>query len=264
MIFLKLLKKKIINMFLGDEIRSEQLLNELGSKYNFDTISSYSSYCRSEQENNEKFKKRLAKVSNEYADLIFNSNVDQISYLREPTSPIFYVVENKTFNYSFSKFENLEKVRIVHAPTSPWIKGTQVIRATIKKLETEGFSIDYVELINKSNSYVIDELRTSHIGINQLYSFLPSVFGIECMANHVALITSADERIETTLPEGSNDAWMVTKYWELYDNLKYLLKNNEQIKSQADRGYEYVKKNYSVENAKRYLLSEFKKAGVDI
>ena len=43
------------------------------------------------------------------------------------------------------------------------------------------------------------------------------------MAANAVLLSSADGTIEPTLPSGANDAWVVTPYWRLYDNLKAIL-----------------------------------------
>jgi hypothetical protein len=76
------------------------------------------------------------------------------------------------------------------------------------------------------NRVVLEHLKSSHIVLNQFYAFTPGLFGIEAMANHCAVLMSADPSIETGLPQKSKDAWMITKYWEVYDNLKYLLDIN--------------------------------------
>ena len=97
--------------------------------------------------------------------------------------------------------------------------------------------------MGESNSVVLKELRSAHIVLNQFYAFVPGLFGVEAMASHCALLTSADRAIEPTLPEGANDAWIVTKYWEIYENLKLLLDNRAELKSVADRGYDWAYKN---------------------
>ena len=37
-----------------------------------------------------------------------------------------------------------------------------------------------------------------------------------------------------------------TKYWEIYDNLKFLLDNTHEIKVYADRGYDFCKKYFTL------------------
>lgn len=251
--YLKFRKKIIICIFLGSEIRSLKKLYEFGLSLEQDTIATYKKYNETHLDNEEK-KKKLAIVTDKYADVIFNASVDQISYLTSATSPIFYIVKDDEFHYSHSKFNNLSTIKIIHAPTDPLIKGTQVVRAVVKKLQSEGYSIDYSEMFNKKNEEVLKELKTSHIAINQLYAFIPSVFGIECMANHVALLTSADRKIEKDLPPGSENAWITTNYWNLYDNLKYFISNPSEIVKQADKGYYFVLENYHIDKISDHLF----------
>jgi hypothetical protein len=245
--YLKFRKKKIINYYLGSDIRSIKMLYLYGLQIGYDTIATYTRYSKYDI-NDEITKSKLAKSSDKFADVIFTFKVDQMSYIKSKTYPGFYILDQFDYNYTPSKFLNVmnNPIKVIHAPTNPLIKGTQVIRATIKKLQVEGYFIDYIELFETSNSFVIKAMSNAHIGINQLYSFVPSVFGIECMANRVALITAADEKIEEDLPIGSNEAWVVTGYWNLYDQLKYLLDNPTKIEEQANKGFDFVKSNYDM------------------
>jgi hypothetical protein len=98
-------------------------------------------------------------------------------------------------------------------------------------------------------------LESAHIVLNEFYAFVPGQFGVEAMAAHCALLTSADEAIEPSLPPGSNQAWMVTPYWQIYDNLKLLLEDLSLIKGYADRGFEWAQAHCEYTAARRKLLS---------
>jgi hypothetical protein len=95
----------------------------------------------------------------------------------------------------------------------------------------------------------LKHLSGAHIVLNEFYAFMPGMFGVEAMASHCALMTSADEKIETSLPVGSNSAWMVTEYWNIYDNLKRLLDDHSLIKKYADAGYLWAYENCSYQNS---------------
>src|SRR5205807_3408203 len=71
-------------------------------------------------------------------------------------------------------------VRIVHAPSTPGPKGTDVIRGIIRELKEAGRPVEYVELINKSNQEVLTELQRCDFVIDELYSDIPlAVLGAE-------------------------------------------------------------------------------------
>ncbi len=65
-----------------------------------------------------------------------------------------------------------ESVRILHSPSHPEAKGTQEIRAIISRLQ-QRHDIEWVEVIDRPNHEVLEELRNCHFVIDQLYSDQP-------------------------------------------------------------------------------------------
>ncbi|MDF1678190.1 MAG: hypothetical protein P1U32_05795 [Legionellaceae bacterium] len=253
--FLKRKGKKIVNFFCGTDIRSPRLARELAVKLELDSYLNYytSIYPGMFKDAAERQVERFANISDRYADMIFNAPVDQVSYLTKEQQAFFYTYPDSGFVRNDSKHENVEVITIVHAPSNPIVKGTGLVRAAIKKLELEGYAFKYIELIGVPNEEVITTLNTAHIVVNELYTFVPGLLGIEAMAAHCALLTSADKKIETFLPDGANEAWCVTRYWEIYDNLKLMLDDKALIKQYADRGYAWAHKNYRESAVREYL-----------
>jgi len=255
--FLKSKNIKIICYFCGTEIRSIELMDELSLNMNRNVITTYLKDCVPgiDSKYKENVRLHLAKSADKFADHIFNSPVDQLSYIRRKTHPFLYFYPiNKELNNS-NKFKFINTIKIVHAPSSPIIKGTPLVRAAIKRLEKEGYYFQYTELINVNNTRVLHELFDAHIVLNQFYAFMPGLFGIEAMASRCAVLMSADERIETTLPKNSNDAWVVTEYWNIYDNLKYLLDNKDKIEGIANKGFDWVLNHASLESCTKKFNS---------
>lgn len=262
--FLKSKKKKIICIFMGDDIRSPKLMTEFFRNNNLDSFIEYvgqqSPYYVSEIYNNEKMK--VASIADMYADIIFSCQVDMRSYLQSKQYFFPFVYDTNLFFRNQEKFKDLSKIIILHAPSNPFVKGTPLVRAAIKKLQIDGYKFDYIELQNMPNEVVLEYLKSSHIVLNQFYAFVPGMFGIEAMANNCAVLMSADPKIEIGLPQDSKDAWMITKYWQVYDNLKYLLDNPEKIKFYADNGYKFTYKHYTYEAASTYMNKVLKENGV--
>lgn len=260
--FLKKTGSKIVCIFMGSEIRSDKLMNL--TYPDFDTISSFNKFnkCKYDEKKTESSIEKTVLVTEKYADLIFNSKADQVSYFKREVKDFFYLWPDDDFKSNHFKFSNLDRIKIVHAPSNPIIKGTQIVRATIRKLQIEGYNIDYVELIEKPHRVILHELSSSHIVINELYSFTLGVFGIEAMANNCALLTSADPFYEQSLNLPPRNAWITTKYWELYDKLKYLLDNKEDIIDYAKNGQEWVKNNCSYKKINSLLKEYFIEAKI--
>lgn len=237
----------IIEIFLGSEIRSPLLFKEKAELENRNTYYDYLPY---KVDVMEKTAKKFAELADKYACLVFSHKNDQLSYLKSKQlffPPIFS--QTKIHN-CIEKFNKIETIKILHAPSNPNVKGTPIVRAVIKKLKSEGYKFDYVELIGVNNSIVINELISSHIVLNQFYLLIPGIFGLEAMANCNAVLQSA---LPAEFPYDFNDAWFETKDWQLYDNLKYLLDNPNKIKYYAENGYKYIKKNFNNNTIKEYL-----------
>ena len=247
--------KHIVCFFVGDDIRSPKLMLDFAKTRNIEVLSSYEFIARPQNLSDayEASQRRLAEVTEEYADLIFNAAADQMAYFTKKTQPFIYFYPEENFLKNDAKFENLQSIKILHAPSSPILKGTQLIGAAITRLRVEGYKFEYLELIGVSNAVVLQELRSTHIVLNEFYAFVPGLFGIEAMASHCALMTSADEFIEKDLPSGSNQAWYVTKSYEIYDHLKRLLDVPVLIKQYADAGYAWAYENAAITNSGKKL-----------
>ena len=64
--------------------------------------------------------KEFCKITDKYVDVVFNYETDQISYLKKKSFPFFYNFEAQKFKLDLRKFNNLKKIKIVHAPTNPF------------------------------------------------------------------------------------------------------------------------------------------------
>ena len=67
-------------------------------------------------------------------------------------------------------------VRILHSPSKPLIKGSEKIRSVIARLQEKGYLIEFIELKGVPNSKVREELARCDFVIDQLYSDTPMAF----------------------------------------------------------------------------------------
>jgi len=257
--YIKSKNKKIVCGFVGADIRSTKLTLDFAQKNNIEMYASYHFMANTEQISNENTKRARARVSESYADIIFNCSIDQMGYFKNKTTPFMYYYPDYLFYKNENKFCNIEIVKIVHAPSSPIYKGTQLIRAAISRLVDEGYKFDYVEIVGKPNKDVLNALREAHIVLNEFYALAPGLFGVEAMSSYCTLVTSADENIEPDLPSGSNNAWFVTKPYQIYEHLKLLLDNLPLMKNYADSGYEWALENAAISSTGKKLQSMLNK-----
>jgi glycosyltransferase involved in cell wall biosynthesis len=64
-------------------------------------------------------------------------------------------------------------VRIVHAPSFPRMKGTDIIRGYIERFRQKGHIIEFIEIINRPHREVLNALAQCDFVIDQIYSDIP-------------------------------------------------------------------------------------------
>jgi hypothetical protein len=237
--------------FVGGDIRAPRKMKELETQTGLESLGTHLGRVDPVYDSDEydAAKREIAAAADEFATVIFSASVDQRSYLKRTTEPITYFYPDEKFPPANDKFSDLRSPVILHAPSNPIIKGTPHVRDAIDRLRADGYVFEYVELNGVSNATVRAELERAHIVLNQFYAYIPGVFGIEALAARCAVLMSADENIEPDLPRGSNDAWLVTRYSSIYDNLKYLLDHPDRIEPLAEAGRDWAWEHVSFENA---------------
>jgi len=65
------------------------------------------------------------------------------------------------------------RVRVLHSPSDPEMKGTDRVRLAVESLVARGRPIDYVEITGRPHAEVIAEIRRCDIVVDQLYSDTP-------------------------------------------------------------------------------------------
>ena len=258
---MKFLKKsgiKVVCIMTGADIRAFSKMQEL------ERITGHKNYSSIEKtlldtisiQNREKKVKDFAAVIDRYSDLIYSSNFDQLGYLKKRAMPIRYLYNELNFLTDFSRFDAPSKVNISHFPSSPAYKGSELIREAILKLKEEGFDFDYREATNLPNGDVLRFLRETHILVNELYGFMPGVLAIEGMASCCAVVTRADWKLETSLTQDAQGAWIVADENSIYSKLRELLLDPDLVRQTAISGNNWVKKHASYSNSGRQLNLE--------
>lgn len=253
--FLSKRGRKIVVFYCGSEIRSPEKMKELCARNGKEHLALYQVW-QSPWMASELWENRLRRrclVTERYANQIYNMNVDQVSYFNGSTKPYPNLIRDEVFNFNTDKFENYELIRILHAPSNPFVKGTQVVRAAIKELKHLGYNFEYKELMGVTNEVVLRELSKSHVVLNEFYAFVPGVFGVEALANCCVVLQSADSNVELDLPVDANKAWIVTETHEILRNLRQVLDNPKELKSIAEFGYSWALENCSISKAGKKL-----------
>ena len=245
---------RIVSYQVGSDVRSIALLDEWGKNNQVETYATIArlAYSKEFLNQNEAIVKHRAEVIDLYSDLVFNSAVDQMSFIQSPILPTVYLVDDKYFESRTQKFGHMSKLVICHAPSNPVIKGTSEIRTAIDTLGKEGFAFEYLEFIDVPHSEVLEGLRRAHVVVNELFSMMPGVFAIEALAHECVLLTSADPRYEKDIKWDGSPAWIVTNRQNILQNLRWCLNNQESLEEIAKTG-----RSWAWENASRHAGSNW-------
>ncbi len=242
--FLKARGRKIICYFVGSDIRSIRMMAERDQRTGMPNVATYLPYVVPITGTNiyDDRRRKLAETADSHADVIISATADQAGYLTRRTEPFLYFYPDERVTDTLEKFGSDGPLVVVHAPSSPIIKGTPLVRAAVAELRAEGLEFEYVELIGVPHEEVERQLCRAHVVLNQFYGFLPGVFGVEAMAAGAVVLMSADEHEESDLPAGSNNAWMVTKHYEVTTRLREVLgMTSDEMRSVAVAGQDWVR-----------------------
>lgn len=88
-------------------------------------------------------------------------------------------------------------LRVLHAPSFPELKGSGIVRATIRELESEGHSIEYTELVGVTNAEVLAAIARCDLVVDELYSDIyGAVFALEAAAQGKPVLVCGYARSE--------------------------------------------------------------------
>jgi hypothetical protein len=98
-------------------------------------------------------------------------------------------------------------IRILHSPSNPTIKGSELIRAAVDRLVAEGLQLELIEIRNMPNRVVHEQLQTCHFVVDQVYSDGPMLgFAAEAaLYGKPAVVGSYGwDEIRRLMPDGSH------------------------------------------------------------
>jgi hypothetical protein len=258
--------KRVVCYFTGNDIRSPRLSAEREAHTGEPNLATYLSETSSlyASEGYETLKRAIARSAEEHANLIFNADAGQVGYLSRPSEAFLYFHPDDEITDDFSRYRAGVTPVIVHAPSSPIVKGTQLVRAAIAELRAEGYQFEYVELVRQSHAEVLASLGRAHIVLNQFYSEVPGVFGVEALAAGCVVMMRADEVDEPIVAAGSADAWVVTRHHQVTKHLRALLDNPESWESQARAGSEWVRKHAAMSITGKVFRDKLERLSDDV
>ncbi|MCA0431401.1 MAG: glycosyltransferase [Bacteroidetes bacterium] len=223
--YLKRKGVKIISLFLGSDIRDYVAFKE---KFK---ISHWDFSTEINMPGTELKIKKLA-YHEKISDAIF-SVPDQSIYAKRSYFHLQIPMETKKFK---CKIPNNSIPIIIHAPSKPEIKGTDLILKTLDELKNEGIKFELKLLINLPHNKLINELENADVLIDEIVAHGPGFLSFEAMLCGCAVATKYYEES----PQCFKPPVFAIDEYNLKDRLRSLLTNNSLIVDLAKKGNDYA------------------------
>lgn len=147
-------------------------------------------------------------------------------------------------------------IRILHAPSRPVAKGSDVFRSAVASLKLEGFDIELIELKNKSNKQVLEEIHLCDLVLDELYSDMPlATFGVEASLFKKPLIVGGyfSQIISNVLPNDLIPPTLFIHPDNIEITLRDLLSRRDEWATIGEKQWKYVFKNYTSSEVARKI-----------
>ena len=231
---LKILNKKIITAFWGSDIRYWYAFAEEMKSFNLQSeVSPFFEYAKTRSGGSYWDKVRTVKVAEKYSTMII-SQPDCAQLQARPYMRTYVPLDLSQYIFNIP---GRIKPLILHAPSAPEAKGTDVVLDMIKELREEGLEFEFRFIENMPNAELRELLTSADIVVDELYSATVGGLSAEAMATgNVVLVRYMADYCK--VPEGC-PAINVNKF-TLKDNLRQVIVDVERRKELARLGRPYV------------------------
>jgi glycosyltransferase involved in cell wall biosynthesis len=239
--FLKQNNIKVITLFLGSEVRNYKTFIskfDLKDKWTFpDEIL--------ESNNSEKLKK--LKIHEKLSDAIF-SVPDQSIEATRPYYHLFLPIPLKDLNYN-PKSRKIPL--IIHAPTDPYKKGTDVILKTIEELRNEGLKFHFLLIRNMRKHRLLKLLSIADILVDEIILHGPGFMSLEAMASGCLAMTKHYKES----PKEFQPPLVSINEVNIKSELKYYIQNPNKRLEIITEARNYVEQHNSPDKIIEYYLN---------
>lgn len=247
---LKFFGKQIIFVFHGSDSRPPYLDGYIIKRPGF-THKACATLTR--------YRKKQVALIDTYADAIIDMPSAGHFHTRPFISYLYVGVPQKGDDSKCASFvhKGAQATRILHSPSFPAAKGTNLIRAAIKQMELEGYLIDYKELVGVPNSEVMHEIEKCDFIMDQVYSDTPMPhFAAEAasLGKPVLLCGYYADMVADSMDAEAIPPTCYCVPDDLHENLKRLLDDVAYRQNLGKQAHTFVADHWNVEAvAERFL-----------
>lgn len=253
-------KFDILHIHKGFSILHDSMDLKLAKKFNKKIFIHYrGSEIRQEMKADQLSKKVIDKIKKEedLSNIILVKD-GQIAELIKPYVSNFEIFPNivnvESVKHIEKKYNVNKKLKVVHIPSNPKFKGTDIIRNELAKLKN---AIDYVELTNISHYEVLNHFISADLVIDQLLTGTYGNASLEAMALGTTVLNYLNPKFTKYEPE-SPPIINIEKY-NICDTILYLNSNREIIERNGILSRNFTDSNHSNEVVGKKLIELYKR-----
>lgn len=199
--------------------------------------------------------KRQIRFLEKYADVVIGAPLSSSQFTSKPFVnscvlglPLVSTVIGKGAQSDAPKFfkdraHDRLGFRILHCPSHPALKGSDLIRRAVDALRLKGFDIDFVELEGRPNSDIIAAIRQCDLVIDQVYSDTPMAgLGMETayFGKPVVVGGYGFEELKNHIPAGMWPPAVTCRPEAIEQTVEYLLRHPDEMRTAGREAQKFV------------------------
>jgi glycosyltransferase involved in cell wall biosynthesis len=146
------------------------------------------------------------------------------------------------------------KLRIVHAPSVPKVKGTEYVVNAVDELKKEGYGIELDLVKNMPHQEALEHYKQADIVVDQLLVGWYGVFAIECMALGKPVCAYIREDLKSYLP--TPGPLIATSPRDLKEDLRGLIEDAALRSRIGKTARMFVEQMHDADKIAKYLIKE--------
>lgn len=233
--------KKIVSIFVGSDVRYFKAF-----KQEFDVANWL--FPTSWDHDNPTYHLQLIRNAEKYSDLIY-SVPDQAGL---QLKPYFHLQIPIDTNKLIFRIPENKIPKVVHAPSVPFKKGTDIIESIFNRLKQEGIAFELITVRDMPNNELLQLLTEADVLVDEIVYNGPGALSFEGMLSGCAVAT---RYIETSPSVFRPPVWSINAD-NIYEKLKRLLTDAPLRKQLAEDGRAYALANNTSEHVVSGILRD--------
>lgn len=236
---LKFFNKKIIFVYLGSDSRPPYMsgIDLIIKKKSLEELFSKT----------KKIKNKIHFVE-KYADYVINNPASGQFHQKNFINWMCIGMPTILYDFDSNNFSSKKnEIRIIHAPTRPITKGSAIFSEIIQRLQLK-YNINYIELVGKSNSEVLDELKRCDFVLDEIYSDIP-IAGLSSEAaafKKISIVAGYyNEKIKNDVKDNYLPPSLFINPSDIEENIINLIENKYKISVLGKEIFDFIAENWS-------------------